>query len=258
MNYLNKFEILGVKYDSSIEEIKKAYRKKCLLYHPDKTNGDATKFQELNDAYNDIIKFKENNFNFLYIFLWICNNVMKSKDIIICCKVTIEELYTNAIKKISYTYIDKSLHSKTRVVFLELMGWQNEYCLEEYGDYDVIKQNYNNLIIHIEIVEDVSTNIYVNSIINKYELCTHVDINIYEYYYGVNKFINYLNNERLYISHNPYENGDTLIIQNKGLCNENEERERLYIFFKVDMSRCKDNMSVYCDVIDEIFNITKA
>lgn len=45
------YEDLGVEKTASAEEIKKAYRKLSLKYHPDKPNGDQEKFKKINEAY---------------------------------------------------------------------------------------------------------------------------------------------------------------------------------------------------------------
>ena len=49
------YEVLGVAKDASSEDIKRAYRKGALKYHPDNFKGDKsegeTKFKELSEAY---------------------------------------------------------------------------------------------------------------------------------------------------------------------------------------------------------------
>jgi molecular chaperone DnaJ len=45
------YQTLGVSKTASPEEIKKAYRKLAHEHHPDKGNGNAEKFKEINEAY---------------------------------------------------------------------------------------------------------------------------------------------------------------------------------------------------------------
>jgi molecular chaperone DnaJ len=48
------YEVLGIKKGATEAEIKKAYRKKAMEYHPDKNQGDKAsedKFKEVNEAY---------------------------------------------------------------------------------------------------------------------------------------------------------------------------------------------------------------
>jgi len=50
----NYYDILGVAKTASQDEIKKAFRKKAHEYHPDKGNGNADKFKEVNEAYQTL------------------------------------------------------------------------------------------------------------------------------------------------------------------------------------------------------------
>ncbi|HNW50569.1 MAG TPA: molecular chaperone DnaJ [Prolixibacteraceae bacterium] len=54
MSKRDYYEVLGVTKDASADEIKKAYRKKAIQYHPDKNPGDKEseeKFKEAAEAY---------------------------------------------------------------------------------------------------------------------------------------------------------------------------------------------------------------
>ena len=45
------YETLGISKSASADEIKKAFRRLAVKYHPDKEGGDEAKFKEINEAY---------------------------------------------------------------------------------------------------------------------------------------------------------------------------------------------------------------
>lgn len=55
MSKRDYYEVLGVSKGASADEIKKAFRRAAVQYHPDKEGGDEAKFKEVNEAY-DVLK----------------------------------------------------------------------------------------------------------------------------------------------------------------------------------------------------------
>lgn len=51
---LIEYSLLGLIPPVTEHELKKAYHKKALHYHPDKTNGDSEMFLKIKDAYDTI------------------------------------------------------------------------------------------------------------------------------------------------------------------------------------------------------------
>lgn len=52
--HFNPYEILEVRRDATLEEIRKQYRKLAMEHHPDRT-GDDTQFKLINEAYHILI-----------------------------------------------------------------------------------------------------------------------------------------------------------------------------------------------------------
>jgi DnaJ-class molecular chaperone len=59
------YEILEVNENATDNEIKKAYRKLSLIYHPDKPTGNTEKFQEISEAYEILTDPNKKNEHFM-------------------------------------------------------------------------------------------------------------------------------------------------------------------------------------------------
>ena len=53
------YRILDVSKDATADDIKKAYRKLAMKYHPDKEFGDTVKFQQISNAYQFLMNKKD-------------------------------------------------------------------------------------------------------------------------------------------------------------------------------------------------------
>lgn len=241
----NPYVILEINHFSSTEEIKKSYRRLCLKYHPDKCGGDSEQFIRVQNAYDKLMKEKDTNINFFIVFLYFLysSSFSTPQDITLTISVPIEDVYNNRIKKISYTRFDSSCKKVTETVYLELVGWRESYVIDNLGDYHPLSGKSGNLVINVNIKnEDKYKHIVLNLILNKYDLYTTLNVDLYEYLFGVNQNLLYFNNEEISICHVPRLNGDVYVIANKGLCKDdidettnNATRGDLYVFFNLDM-----------------------
>lgn len=71
----NLYDILGVKFNCSNDDIKTAYRQLVKIYHPDKPTGDAKIFEMISDAYEQLNDpEKRSHYDIL------CNIIKKKKS----------------------------------------------------------------------------------------------------------------------------------------------------------------------------------
>ena len=54
MDYKDYYQILGLERSATVDDVRKAYRKLAMKYHPDRNPGDKSaeeRFKDINEAY---------------------------------------------------------------------------------------------------------------------------------------------------------------------------------------------------------------
>lgn len=97
------YSILGVGRDASQDDIKKAFRKLSMKYHPDKNNGDDTMFKEINEA-NSVLgdETKRHEYDMAsYPRHSFFGGFNRPSNISVRITITIEEAYKGCKKNVS-------------------------------------------------------------------------------------------------------------------------------------------------------------
>ena len=55
---VSHYELLGLKQNATLEEIKAAYRKQCLESHPDRNSGEVEQFKAVQVAFEVLVEEK--------------------------------------------------------------------------------------------------------------------------------------------------------------------------------------------------------
>lgn len=277
---MDDYQKLGLNKGASIDDIKRAYKKLALRFHPDKNPDlDSCKeFISITESYKKLLNDDEINEDIditfylnmyidmiknLYTYITDENNIFNKKffnkkqktkiqktvkEIVINFNVSVKDIYTNALKKLTIKLLRKDndkLIKKKEDFYISLLNYKNEYRFIEKGDED-LSGNKGDIRILVNIVKD---EYYIDGC----DVIYILNISYYEYLYGIKKEIYYLNDKLLEIEHNFYgELGEKMYL-NMGIKYYDKKTEtfkfgNLIIRFKLDM---KIKNSDYLD--DDIF-----
>ena len=108
---MDYYKILGVSPDCSIEDIKKAYKKLALKYHPDHNPNTKEDFLKIQEAYDFLLKnhgvsenFNSFNKMFSDMFRTINEPIFRQK--VVSLDISIEEAMQGNVTKVLNLFID--------------------------------------------------------------------------------------------------------------------------------------------------------
>lgn len=228
------YSILEINKNSTIEEIKKAYKKIALENHPDKNQNKEKKIQEENikkfreatEAYNYLLNEKNDNEeeirNWKDIWYDIINNKNETKEFIKnMANIFMENNLINKKNKniykfanipmeheinvnINYNEVYNNLKKKLRLI---LKGINEPIYMEiSCGDsYPKINKIYidddeieHNIIINMILINEEN---YNHELINdKINLIYNIELNLSNYLEGYNGEINYIDKNKINIT----------------------------------------------------------
>lgn len=247
----NHYKILGCNRNDSLETIKANYRRLSLKFHPDKNNGESETFIQINKAYHSILNetslvssFKDNARHYL-LMLYL---LMKPKNIQLSLSVSFEDVYNGVIKKINYSRYLKGRKIKD-YIYVHLTNFKESYSMEGYGDENPVTKKCGDLELSFKIDYKENTNIYINNLIDSYDVSYSMKITLYEYYFGFDKDIEFMD-DKINISHHvPWKDGLMMHVKNKGLPyvddkddKDEELRGNLLLIFELDLPAMNEDV----------------
>lgn len=257
------YEILGVENNTPKEEIRRAYFRLALKYHPDKNNSqDIKRFLEIQKAYKECIddnkrvdKFQFKDSYIFYYFFNLYQYIKNSYNTPLYFKIDVplEDIYYHRIKKITLK-VKRNNELVNIDLYISLLMYEETYIFKEMGDdFPFIIKGKKRNDIHVAINIIKMKGFKISDLINKYDLYIEKSVSLYTYLFLEELSINIFKENTEYIKFNCTDNCTDncedngkmkcIVLQNKGLpfLDKDDEdgiiqRANLYIYVSVNFN----------------------
>lgn len=272
----NPYTVLELNRTASDEEVRNAYKRLALKYHPDKPTGDEDKFKQVSQAYQILTdpfkrkmydaQFDEeklntiNDFvsNFTSTFMSVLHDNLQEKlankqaskkpnALTLKLDVDVQDIYNAVVKKMVVKLKDETSYVK-KSIYISLVDHQDTFLFEGKGDK--VNGIFGDLEVKLSIASNVVPEVSIDAITG-HDLEMGVDLSIFEYYYGFTRCIPYFNNEVIEINHIPWQldisrtGSYRYVVKGKGLpylCNDERQRGNLNIYFGVRFEQVDERL----------------
>lgn len=117
---MNYYDILGITPDSTMDDIKLAYRKKAMKFHPDR-GGDANHFKDINQAYIELTSVIEQATSFEPEYNWDVDDddfadlasepIIQNENLAIKLNISLEQSYNDTMVETRYELLSGSFQT---------------------------------------------------------------------------------------------------------------------------------------------------
>ena len=230
---MDYYDILGLPKKSSIDDIKKQYKKLALIYHPDKCTGDRDKFEKIHKAYQILSDSEKKEFydkiydvpgddaSFNKFMSTLFDNLLASihkikkqkreqregplqkensnepkkiKPIINKINIPLDEVYRGDIKKLVIR-VRRGDTWKKEIFFINLLEHNKTYIFEDQGDH--IYGHKGDVEVHLNVLEH--DRVKIDNILCEYDLYIEDKMSLLDYYNGINKDVIFLDGEIIHL-----------------------------------------------------------
>lgn len=267
---MDYYDVLGLDKNASQEDIKRAYRKLALKYHPDKHDSSEDTFKTINEAYQILhdpekrklydevnefsktasVDYMEMLKTLIMMFVATMRKKQLCKELKLSLCVNLDDVYRGDTKKIVVSTKRFDGTSVTKNIYIPLVNFNGDYSFPSQGD-----EVEEGIFTDIRIKINVNEHLYVkrDKILCEYDLYIEETVSLYELYAGFSRDIVFLDNETITVtcdgSKKPSEYKVMKILYGRGLPFTDDEGEKrrgnLYIYFNLHLPNTCDTETLF-------------